>query len=301
MTIWPAALESGDIVALVSPASKPDPVLLRKGIELLESWELCVELSASEPDGWRAGTDEDRQLCLQGALDDERVRAVLCTRGGFGAARIVEGLSFEALISRAAALVGFSDGTTLHTALDQKLVSFHGPALAWHENNGEEAIGSVAAASLRAALFDRPPEIVRVDENSGTHTLRSGERAVGRLVGGNLSTLASGAGTRSQMSSEGAIVLLEEVDEGHATIDRMLTQLDRSGSLDGAVGFVLGQFWCCDTAEAIDVLRLRLTRYQVPILGGVPVGHGIDQRTVALGANVEIDPQEGTLRYMYDE
>lgn len=299
-TVWPAALSEGDRVALVSPASMPDPGLLDKGVRLLESWGLVVEHRGSEPVGWRAGSDDDRRRQLQRALDDEGFRAIICTRGGFGSARIVDGMSFEKFVDRAAVLVGFSDVTTFHTALNARgLVTFHGPALAWHPNNGDEPHDSITASSLRSCLFDRPPESLRSDPHESKHALSSGGRTVGRIVGGNLSTLASGAGTESQLNGDGAIVFLEETEEPHPTIDRLLTQLRRSGALAGTIGFVIGQMHeCRERPDVIDVLKDHLAYFRVPILGGVPVGHGQDQRTLALGAIVEIDPQEGTLRYL---
>jgi len=179
------------------------------------------------------------------------------------------------------------------------LVTFHGPALAWHVNNGDEPRGSITASSLRSILFDRPPKELRSDPCENTRALSSGGRTVGRLIGGNLSTLASGAGTRWPLEANDAIVFLEETDEPHPTIDRLLTQLRRSGALDGAIGFVIGQMHGCPgQPDVINVLEDHLAYFGVPILGGVPVGHGQDQRTLALGALVEIDPQEGTLRYL---
>lgn len=296
---WPRALREGDRVALVSPASKPDRVLLGKGIGLLESWGLVVEDLTAEPVGWRAGSDVDRRLQLQRALDDEGVCAVICTRGGFGSARIVDGMAFDRFVDRAAAFVGFSDATTLHTALNVRgLVTFHGPSLAWHPNNGDDPLDSIAAASLRSSLFDWPPETVLSDSSEATHVLSSGGLTVGPLIGGDLSTLASGAGTASQLDASSAIVFLEETEEPPPTIDRLLTQLGRSGSLDGAIGFVVGQLTACDVPGAIAVLAEHLAQFDAPILGGVSVGHGRHQRTLALGAVVEIDPHQGTLRYV---
>lgn len=297
-TVWPRPLRTGDRVALVSPASKPDQELLEKGIGLLRSWGLVVEDFAPEPVGWRAGSDGDRRQHLQRALDDAGIRAVFCTRGGFGSARIIDGMSFDRFVDRAAAFVGFSDATTFHTELNAcGLVTFHGPALAWHENNGNDPIDSIAATSMRSNLFNRPPETLRSDSRNSTHVLSTGVPTVGPLVGGNLSTLASGAGTRSKLNARGSIVFLEETEESALTIDRLLTQLDRSGSLDGAIGFVIGQVVYCDTATAISVLKEHLDSFEVPILGGVSAGHGMDQQTLALGAVVEIDPEHGALRY----
>ena len=296
---WPRALQEGDQVAFVSPASKPCKERLGKGISLLQSWGLVVEDLSPEPVGWRAGSDADRQAHLQRALDEEAFRAVICTRGGFGASRIVDRISFNRFVERAAAFVGFSDATTLHTALNaHDVVTFYGPALAWDPKNGEHPPRSIAADSLRSALFDRPPQAVSSDPAEPTRSLSKGETAVGRLVGGNISPLASGVGTPSQLRATGAIVLLEEIEEPHLTIDRLLTQLGRSGSLDGAAGFVVGQLPVPDVEKALAVIEEHLAQFDVPILGGVPVGHGEHQRTVALGAVVEIDPAEGTLRYV---
>ena len=125
---WPRPLVSGDRVALVSPAGPPDPDRVARGIELLEGWGLHVSHEAGERDGFLAASDRDRMRSVQRAFDDPEVRAVLCTRGGYGSQRIVDDLNVDGFVARRAAFVGFSDTTALHAKLNQAgLATFYGP------------------------------------------------------------------------------------------------------------------------------------------------------------------------------
>ncbi len=292
-------LRPGDLVRLVSPSGPTRAERVARGVELFTGWGLRVEVApnAYARRGYLAGTDEERLDDLNAALADPQVRAVVCTRGGYGVQRIVDGLDLAAVRADPKLVVGFSDITALQLALWRaaRLVTVHGPGAAWLDKR----TGPEAAQSLRSALLTTDPVTVRAREDEETSPLRiPGPPVTGPLLGGNLCMLASTVGTIDQPALEGAILLLEDIDEPPYKVDRMLLQLRRSGVLNGLHGVAVGQFTrCADDwpTSIVDVLTDHLGRLRVPVLGGLPIGHGRNQRTVPVGADARLDVDAGTL------
>jgi muramoyltetrapeptide carboxypeptidase len=126
--------------------------------------------------------------------------------------------------------------------------------------------------------------------------VRGAGRATGVLLGGNLAMLVSTIGTVDMPDLDGAILLLEDVGEAPYRIDRMLTQLLRAGALAGVRGIALGQFTECRGTGAVEeVLAERLGGLGVPVLSGLPIGHGEGQKTVVVGAPARLDAAAGSL------
>jgi len=295
----PAALRPGDRVALVSPSGPSAPERIARGVELLRSWGLDVEVPtpARSGNGYLDGSDEQRLAQLNRALRDPEIRAVLCTRGGYGAQRIVDALDFAAVRSDPKLFVGFSDVTALHLALwrGARLATVHAPGLAWDDRRTPRA----SADALRSALFTADPVRLTPDPTIPTHALRTGAGTVtGRLLGGNLTLLAASAGTPDAPDLHGALLLVEDVAEAPYRVDRMLTQLLRAGTLDGLVGVLVGDFTGCTAPTGPDVVAVlgeRLGRLGVPVVGGYPLGHGPGQLAVPLGTAATLEPRTGVL------
>lgn len=291
--LLPPRVRPGDRVRLVSPASFPDAEWLRTSVRTLESWDLVVEVGEHAMDqfGYMAGRDEDRLADLNDAFQDPGVRAIFTTRGGAGAYRIVDGIDFAAARADPKPLVGFSDVTNLHLALWEgvRLAAVHG-CLA-----GERALSSV-----RTLLMDGQGATLHRDPGALTAAVEVGGRAVGRLLGGNLRTIAGFVGA-GLPNLEGAIVLLEdERTRGLGQVDRELTQLRRSGALNGIAGLVLGRCPGFDEHEdrgwtLLEVLQDQLGGLGVPVLGGLDVGHVSDPIAVPFGPLAVLDTAAGTL------
>jgi len=294
----PNALRPGDVVRLVSPSGPIRADRLVRGIELLTGWGFTVEVGANAHarNGLFAGTDAERLADLDDGLRDPRVRAVICTRGGYGAQRIVDGIDMDAVRADPKIVAGFSDITAVQLALwrGARLATVHSPAMAWSDQRCPQA----SADSLRAVLTGTGPVVVKADPGEDTAPIRVGHRAEGTLLGGNLCLLASSVGTPDLPDLRGAVLLLEEVFEPPYKVDRMLTQLRRSGALDGLAGIALGQFTDCaddNGVTVVDVLAERLGDLNLPILGGLPIGHGYGQLTVPVGVPAVLDVDAGTL------
>ncbi|MEU6713335.1 LD-carboxypeptidase [Nonomuraea sp. NPDC046802] len=286
-------MQQGDTVAIVSPSGPPDAALLRRGVERLEGLGLKVVLGAHVLDRqelpYLAGADAARAADLQAAWCDPAVSAVFCCRGGYGAGRLLGLLDWDAM--RAAGpkvLLGSSDITALHNvfAIELGVPTLHGPMAACDIMAAEPGPEPLSWQSLRSALFGAA-EAVR-----GERVLAPG-RAEGVLSGGNLSLLASMCGTRWQPAFEGKLAFLEDVGEEPYRIDRMLTQLLAAGAFDGVRGIALGSWVGC--GDPYPVLEDRLKPLGVPILAGLPVGHGSPQMSVWLGRLGVIDTESCSL------
>jgi muramoyltetrapeptide carboxypeptidase len=298
MVLRPPALRPDDLVILVSPSGPTRPERVTRGIELLTHWGLRVETApnAYARHGYLAGTDAQRLADLNWALRHEEVRGVLTTRGGYGVQRIVDGLDVEAVRRDPKVVVGFSDITALQLALwrGARLATVHGPGAAWLD----ERTPAASAESLRAAVTTTAPVTVKRDEAEETAPVRVPGVARGTLLGGNLSLLASSVGTPDMPDLAEAILLIEDVDEPPYKVDRMLTHLRRAGLPDGLAGVVVGQFTNCADAWDVPVaavLAERLGDLGVPVLGGLPIGHGVGQFTVPVGVPAVLDADAGTL------
>jgi muramoyltetrapeptide carboxypeptidase len=292
LALMPALLRTGDTVRFVSPASTPDREWVFRGARVLESWGLKVELGdhVFAKAAYLAGTDEQRLADFNAALRDPGVRAVIATGGGKGSYRIADRLDFAAARSDPKFVVGFSDITVLHLSLWRqcRLIGVHG-SLMPDGQNGE---------TLRRALMTSEGLCLhsRADEQTSAMTTKG--TATGRLIGGNLETISAAAGW-SLPSLKGAILLIEAVNMFPGQIDRQLTMLRKAGHLTGLAGIAVGQFTDCfkpiDGFTVVDLLRDHLEQLEVPILGGLPLGHGHQPQSTLVGAMAFLDAAAGTL------
>lgn len=293
-------LQVGDLVALVSPSGASDGGRVATTVAALEGWGLKVRLGehAAGRHLFFAGTDEQRLADLNAALRDPEVRGVFCLRGGYGMQRIVDRVDFEAVRDDPKVVIGFSDITALHLALwrEAGLVTVHGPTAGQFERGA----ASITVRAARRAVTQAEPVTVAADPEEPTYGVRVEGVAEGTLLGGNLVMLATTIGTRHALATDGAILLLEDVGEEPYRIDRMLVHLRRAGWFDGVRGIALGQFTNCVDRNphyppVVDVLREQLTGLGVPVLGGLPIGHGDEQVAVGLGVHARLDTGTGTL------
>ena len=299
-TLRSPMLRVGDRVRLLSPASFPTAGWVDESVAILEGWGLKVEVGdhALDQHGYLAGPDRARLDDLNDAFRDPGVRAIVTTRGGAGSYRIADDLDVDAVRADPKPVVGFSDITSLHLALWRhcRLATIHG-CLA----------GERATASVRRLLMTTEPLTLRRDPEAMTAAVEVPGRATGPLVGGNLREVAGSVGVRLP-SLSGAILFLEDFRTiGLGQVDRHLTQLIRSGVLDGVRGVALGLFTGFDGYTdrgwgLLDVLRDRLGPLGVPVLGGLMAGHGgvgtdggPDQDAVTIGATAVVDTEAGTL------
>ncbi len=285
----PPPLGAGARVALVAPAGPlrgPDDVERAIANVRALGWEPVVSPHALARTGYFAGDDEMRAADLNDALRDRRVDGVWCLRGGYGAMRVLDRIDWSALRGHAKPILGYSDVTALHGAIARQagIVSYHAPT-------ARTPLSPFSRASLERAVM-RGEDSCGVAERA--RVLRPG-RARGRLEGGNLAVFAALVGTPYLPPLDGALLVLEDVNEAVYRIDRMLAQLRLSGALHGVRAIIFGDCTNCpeeadDGARTLDDVLLELADWlRVPCLAGVPVGHVSEQWTMALGAVGELD------------
>jgi muramoyltetrapeptide carboxypeptidase len=283
----PPLLPPGARVALVSPAGplRGEGDLVR-AVDNARSlgWEPVVGTHARRREAYFAGNDQERLADLNLALADDRIDAVWCLRGGYGAMRLLPHLDYDALRRRPKPIIGYSDITALHAAIGRRvgLVTFHGPT-------AREALTPFSRESLVRAVTQGGDSC---GSTRAARILRRGT-TVGRLAGGNLALLAALCGTPYFPDLDGALLVLEDVNEATYRVDRMLTQLRLSGALAGLRGIIVGHF--TDTPEGDDgerpldeVLAESADALEVPCVAGVPVGHVEHQWTLPLGRTAEL-------------
>ena len=280
-------LKPGARVAVVSPSGIHDRGRLARGLERIREWGLEPVLGQHAEARFRytAGTVAQRAVDLCWALTDPGVDAVWFTRGGFGTVHLLEAVPWESLDGRP--VIGFSDATALFSAMAVRGVggAVHGPVLHSLVDHPDDR----SRARLRRLLLEGGGEVLPGRQVAGPTA-----SVEGPLVGGNLCVLASLAGTPYAPSADGSILLLEEIGERPYQVDRLLTQLARSGGLDGVRGVALGDFIAprhpADAdIDMTEVLCDLLAPLGVPVVAGLPIGHGAANAAVQLGARVRLD------------
>jgi muramoyltetrapeptide carboxypeptidase len=287
----PAVLR-GSKIAVLSPSSYPQPERLAKGIDALRNlgFEPAAGAHAlSKAHGYFAGNVEERLLDLHAAFADPAVRAILCSRGGYGSNYLLNRLDLELIRANPKPLLGYSDMTCMQTWLldETGLTSFHAPMVA-----ADFALkDGVDQGSLLAALSGQRWSL---GKDSGLRVLRPG-KATGVLYGGCLSLLAASLGTGYAPRTEGKLLFLEDMAVKPYQLDRLLRQMILGGKFDGAVGFVFGEMLHCvapeQKPEVLEEMILRvLDETNGPIAIGLRSGHvSRCNVTLAFGLMAELD------------
>lgn len=300
MRTLPKRLKKGDTVGIISPSSPPNLENLKKALPFLESLGLNIKMgkSVEAKNGHLAGTDDERLADLHAMFEDPEVAGIICAGGGYGAARYTDRIDFQMIKENPKVFWGYSDITFLHTAIGEyaELVTFHGPMLA--SDVGKETFHE-RSARMFGQLFG-PFELFYSEEISPLTALAGGV-AQGELVGGNLSLIRSGIGTKFELDVKGKILLIEDIDEEPYQVDELLNHLKMARKFDEAAGIVIGDF---KNAEAKnkersltldEVLDDYFKDLKVPVVKGFKIGHCEPHFSVPLGVPARLDADAKTL------
>ena len=278
---------------------------VERGVEWWESRGYRVKLSEAvfAQDDWVAGAPEQRARDLEALFADPEVDVVQCFRGGYGSAQLIPFLDFDVVAANPKPFVGYSDITALHESIRQRtgLATFYGPALL---TVGHPEVTELTHAQLLARLRAATGEVPRAPDDPYVRAIAGG-RVTAPLVGGCLWLLQHTMGTPWEFRADGAILFFEDVNAPAWHVDGMLVQLQAAGKLDGVVGVVVGEFAKSEFPEVRtgfprvksieEVLENWLARLGVPVLYGLPLGHGKHLATLPLGVTCTLDADARTL------
>ncbi|HBW21250.1 MAG TPA: LD-carboxypeptidase [Actinobacteria bacterium] len=293
------ALRPGDKVAVLSISSPADPAELGVGLDALRFAGLEPVLYPSAHDQgtmrhYLAGDDQMRVADLRGALTDPAIAGIVFATGGSGAQRTLEAMNWDGIAALPPKiLAGYSDVTAVLEAVACRLgwASLLSPMVTSHGCAAHYSFGSMLRALMHPerATDISYPQAVTI----------TGGTARGITLGGNLTLLAASLGTSTSRPARGGILLLEDENEEDYRLDRMLTQLRRSGYLDGVCAVVAGTFEGCGEPAAIqDIIAERLADPGVPLIARANVGHGGYFQTFPVGVAAELDADARTLRLL---
>lgn len=292
----PDLLREGDRVRLIAPASPFDPGLFKAGRQVLAGFGLVPVVGREEfaREGFLAGSDRRRAETLKVALLEENTRAVWCIRGGYGTARLLPLLDLARLRRHPKLVVGFSDATALLLQLTRPggFVTIHGPVITQLPR-----LPATDLSWLRGLVFGtRAPRRLPLGR---PRTLVPG-KAEGTLVAGNLSILASLAGTRFAPDLRDAVLCFEDVKEEAYRLDRLFWQIVSAGLLKRTRGIVLGELVDCKPEgagrhSARRVLERAVSALGLPAVSGAAFGHGRRNVALPVGVRARLDAGARTL------
>ncbi|HZS47181.1 MAG TPA: LD-carboxypeptidase [Blastocatellia bacterium] len=295
----PSALQPGDTIAVVAPASNLKPDWLSAGEAELHRLGFKTKHldSIFSKALYTAGSDQRRAQELNAMFADPDVKAIFAARGGYGTVRALSGLDDQIIRDNPKIFMGYSDVTTLLIYLYQRhgLVTFHGPMVAKDFRGGPSHYDGESFNQLLVKGS------ANVEINvAGAQVLIKG-KARGRLLGGCMPMITASIGTPYELDTTDAILLLEDVAAKPYQIDRMIQHLRLAGKLDSVRGFVFGEMNECvqgpNQGYTIEEVILDcLGDLGLPILFGLTTGHTEHNNlTLPLGVEVELDCDASSL------
>jgi len=305
--LLPVALLRGQTVGIISPsAASADRMEYTFAKEAMEAMGLKVKVGSNFKNrfGHLAGTDEERAADFNAMFADPEVKAIICLRGGSGAARILPLIDFEQVKANPKPLLGYSDITALHCALYSQtgLISFHGP-------NGSGSWNSFHANQFQQLFFDQKLLSFKNEVTKGDDLVAKGNRiqtltkgtVEGKILGGNLTVLTALSGTPYYPDFQDAILFIEDVGEDPYRIDRMMSTLKLNGTLGKIKGFVFGQCSDCKPgsgygAFTVDqIMDQYIIPLNIPAYIGAMIGHISKQFIIPVGARVRLNADQGSI------
>ena len=297
--IQPQNLQPGDIIGMVCPAGTIPVEKVRKCVETLTEWGYQVRLGKTVGGKFYtySGTDEERAMDLQEMLDNPKVKAVLCGRGGYGLSRIIDRINFTAFKQNPKWVIGFSDITVLHASLQQQgYMSIHGPMAAAFSKGLD---GEPYTNAIKDIIEGR-----KTKYTAAPHLYNKKGVVTAPIIGGNLCLIAHLIGSKNSLDTKGKILFIEDIGEFHYNLDRMVLQMKNAGLFASLAGLVVGRFSdmrddATDIgAGAFEIIQSHIREYNYPVCYDFPISHALQNYPIKEGANytLDIEQDQVTLR-----
>lgn len=304
--VKPKKLSPGDLIGIISPASNPENLdLLQKNISYFEKLGYGVKLGkhTHSEDGFYAGNITERLDDIHTMFKDKDVKAIFCTRGGYGSAKLLDKLNYSLIKKNPKILVGFSDLTALQLAILKRtgLISFSGPMAAVNDfsefdKNAEEKFWEILAKTKKIGKIENP-------SHENFYSLNKGS-AEGKLIGGNLSILISLMGTAFEPDFKDKILLIEEINEPPYKIDRMFNQLRLTKVFNKIKGVIFGRFVDCyenkTSKRSLNLNEIIIEYFQgmkIPVIYNLKHGHVSQTITMPFGINCKVNSSRGFVEF----
>ena len=303
--VSPAFLKAGDIIGITAPAGYITSEEIRSAVQKMESWGYKIQIGETidKRDFTFGGTDEERTKDFQQMLDDPKIKAIMCARGGYGVVRIIDKLNWEKFKAKPKWIIGFSDVTVFHSHLNKNfgIASIHSKMCNSFPDDWSLAepiqIETIEAIQLALSGKKMKYTVTPNPQNKlGT--------ADGVLIGGNLKMLETLAGTKSDINTAGKILFVEDTGEYMYNVDRMFWNLKRTGKLSQLKGLIVGGFKIKvdedsdDFGKTLqDVVLEKVKAYHYPVCFDFPVGHqrnnyalkcGVKHRLIVSGTEANL-------------
>ena len=287
----PSYLKKGDTIGLICPSGFMALSNVQTCMHTLEQWgyQVVVGKTLGHQHHYFSGTDEERLHDLQLMLDNSKIKAIVCARGGYGLSRIIDKINFTCFKKNPKWIIGYSDITLLqsHIHTQLKIASLHSPMAAAFNDGGAE---NEYIQALRKTLSGRKQKFV-----CPIHQYNQFGKVEGELIGGNLSLIVHSIGTSSAFNAKNKILFLEDIGEYLYHIDRMFVQLKRSGFLNGIKGLILGGFTemkntTIPFGKNIDaVIFDQVKDLKIPICFNFPIGHQTENYPLKVGGKYQLN------------
>ncbi|MBE9469107.1 MAG: LD-carboxypeptidase [Bacteroidetes bacterium] len=296
----PKYLKQGDKVAIVSTARKISKKEIAQAVKVFKEWGLIVVLGENifKSCNQFAGTDQERLSDLQQMLDDKSIKAIICSRGGYGTVRIIDKLNFDKFIENPKWIVGYSDITVLHSKINKlNIESIHATMPI---NFSESSEDNESVVSLKKALFGE-----QIKYEFKAHKFNKVGTVNAPIVGGNLSILYSLRGTSVDIDTDNKILFIEDLDEYLYHIDRMMQNLKLGNKLKNLKGLIVGGM--CDMNDntipfgktAYEIINDVVAEYDYPVCYNFSAGHIKQNFALIMGReiNLKIDNLQTTVEF----
>ncbi len=279
--IIPPNLKKGDTIGITCPAGFITQKDIQPAVMKLKEWGFQIKVgdTVGKKDFTFGGTDEERRKDFQQMLDDNSINAIMCARGGYGAIRIIDTLDFKKLNKNPKWIIGFSDITVIHSHLNRnyRIASIHSKMCNSFPDDWSKAepVQIESIESIKKCLTGEKMNYLFTPNVNNKTGLADGE-----LVGGNLKTLESMSGTKTDINTKDKILFVEDTDEYLYSIDRMFWNLKRTGKLSHLKGLIIGGFKIKKDDDGedfgktlVDIVLEKITEYNYPVCFDFPVGH----------------------------
>jgi len=281
--IVPPYLKPGDTIGIVSTASRIEKQVVEPAIELLSNLGFKVEVGRHTFSSFHqySSSDSERAADLQAMLDNDNIKAIVCSRGGYGTLRTLQNINWDAFLQNPKWIVGFSDVTVLHSALNTLGIAL------------EDENPSFSFDTLLLALTNKP-----LTYELPTNPNNRLGKASGQLVGGNLSILYSLRGTPYDIDTRGKILFIEDLSEYLYHLDRMMMNLKTGGKLEPLAGMIVGNFTGMKDHDipygktVEEIIFDSVKEYDFPVVFQFPAGHSKENFALKLGMDISLEITE---------